>query len=565
MRRCSGGAACAPERAIPRVPARYCPVSESGLLLDLARRALRHQLPAQPSRAGTQIDHVIGALDGLGVVLHHQHGVAEIAQAAASESSRRSLSRGCRPMDGSSSTYSTPRSFEPICVASRMRCASPPESVAAERLQAQVFEADPHQEFQPVANFVHRSARRSAVPALGQLPVLHAVERPRHRQSRQLGDGHALHLHREARRLQALALAIRAHRRRHVLHEPLVIGFARDFLLVILVQDAEQARLPGAPSSTSGLRFFDSFSNGFWIGIFRRVASSVQVLRSRSSIRRRSQPSVEQRPRRVHDHLRRIETPAASQAHARLARAKRTVERKRPRLELRHARAAFRDTPASANTAAPARSPPPPAPARPASLVAVSIDASRRFSDFRLDQQPVHHHLDGVILALVERDLFVELAAARHRCAPARIPGAPVSPVPSCTRPCARARSAPGSSRAPAAPVAAPARRICCVDCREISMPAGGAMRHANGGVQHAQVIVDLRDGAHGRARAAAGGLLLDRNRRAQAVDRIHLRPLHLIQKLARVGRQRLDVAPLPLGVDRVEGQRRLARSAQAR
>jgi len=43
------------------------------------------------------------------------------------------LSRWCRPMLGSSRMYSTPMSEEPICVASRMRCASPPESVAAAR------------------------------------------------------------------------------------------------------------------------------------------------------------------------------------------------------------------------------------------------------------------------------------------------------------------------------------------------------------------------------------------------------------------------------------------------
>jgi len=43
------------------------------------------------------------------------------------------LSRGCNPMEGSSSTYSTPRSLEPICVARRMRCASPPERVVADR------------------------------------------------------------------------------------------------------------------------------------------------------------------------------------------------------------------------------------------------------------------------------------------------------------------------------------------------------------------------------------------------------------------------------------------------
>ena len=51
-----------------------------------------------------------------------------------SVSMRRALSRWCRPMDGSSSTYITPVSPEPIWLASRMRCASPPESVSAERV-----------------------------------------------------------------------------------------------------------------------------------------------------------------------------------------------------------------------------------------------------------------------------------------------------------------------------------------------------------------------------------------------------------------------------------------------
>ena len=50
----------------------------------------------------------------------------------------------------------------------------------------------------------------------------------------------------------------------------------------------------------------------------------------------------------------------------------------------------------------------------------------------------------------------------------------------------------------------------------------------------------------------------------ADAVDAIDVRLLHPLEKLARVGRQRLDVAPLPFGVDRVEGERRLARPADA-
>ena len=40
---------------------------------------------------------------------------------------------------------------------------------------------------------------------------------------------------------------------------------------------------------------------------------------------------------------------------------------------------------------------------------------------------------------------------------------------------------------------------------------------------------------------------------------------LHQLQKLARVGRQAFDITPLPLGIDRVEGQRRLARPRQPR
>ena len=46
---------------------------------------------------------------------------------------RRSLSRWCRPMLGSSRMYSTPIRLEPICVARRIRWLSPPERVLAER------------------------------------------------------------------------------------------------------------------------------------------------------------------------------------------------------------------------------------------------------------------------------------------------------------------------------------------------------------------------------------------------------------------------------------------------
>ncbi len=94
---------------------------------------------------------------------------------------------------------------------------------------------------------------------------------------------------------------------------------------------------------------------------------------------------------------------------------------------------------------------------------------------------------------------------------------------------------------------------------------ATGAMRCAHPGVQQAQVVVQLRHRPHGGARVAAGGFLLDGDRRRQTLDALHVGPLHLLEELPRVGRKRFDIASLPLGIERVEGERRLARSRQAR
>ena len=88
--------------------------------------------------------------------------------------------------------------------------------------------------------------------------------------------------------------------------------------------------------------------------------------------------------------------------------------------------------------------------------------------------------------------------------------------------------------------------------------PAQVAMRHADVGEEEAQVVVDFGDGPDGRSRIGSGGLLLDGDRRREAVDEIDVRLLHLFEELTSVGGQRFDVAALPFGVDRVEGERRL-------
>ena len=80
-----------------------------------------------------------------------------------------------------------------------------------------------------------------------------------------------------------------------------------------------------------------------------------------------------------------------------------------------------------------------------------------------------------------------------------------------------------------------------------------------------AQVVVDLGHRAHGGARVVAGGLLLDGNRRRQALDQVHIGLVEPPEELPRIGRQALHIPPLALGIQRVERQAGLARARQPR
>jgi len=75
-------------------------------------------------------------------------------------------------------------------------------------------------------------------------------------------------------------------------------------------------------------------------------------------------------------------------------------------------------------------------------------------------------------------------------------------------------------------------------------------VRRSDAREEQAQIVVNFGDGADGRAGVARRGLLVDRDRRRQPLDVVHVRLFHLPQKLAGVGRERLDVSALPLGID---------------
>ena len=82
--------------------------------------------------------------------------------------------------------------------------------------------------------------------------------------------------------------------------------------------------------------------------------------------------------------------------------------------------------------------------------------------------------------------------------------------------------------------------------------------------IEQAQVVVDLGDRADGGARVVRGRLLLDRDRRREALDHVDIGLVHQLQELPGIRRQALDVAALALGIERIERQARLARARQA-
>jgi hypothetical protein len=73
-----------------------------------------------------------------------------------------------------------------------------------------------------------------------------------------------------------------------------------------------------------------------------------------------------------------------------------------------------------------------------------------------------------------------------------------------------------------------------------------GRIGHPDARPQEAHVIVDFGDGGDGRARVAAGGLLLDRDCGREPVDMLDVGLLHHLEELARVGGERLHISPLP-------------------
>ena len=84
-------------------------------------------------------------------------------------------------------------------------------------------------------------------------------------------------------------------------------------------------------------------------------------------------------------------------------------------------------------------------------------------------------------------------------------------------------------------------------------------------GVEQAEKVGYLGDGAYGRTGVAVGALLLYGNGRAEAFDALHFRTFHHPDVMPRIGRQGIHVPASRLRIYGIERQRRLAAAAQTR
>ena len=142
--------------------------------------------------------------------------------------------------------------------------------------------------------------------------------------------------------------------------------------------------------------------------------------------------------------------------------------------------------------------------------------------------EPVDDDLDVVLELLVEVDLLVELAHLAVDLDAREAVGAQLlEELAVLALAAAHERREHAEARA-LGELAGAGRRSAATVWPAIGAAAVRAVRVADAGVEQAQVVVDLGDRADGRARVARGRLLVDGDRRREALDGVDVGLVHL-------------------------------------
>ena len=140
-----------------RLPERYWPVGDALHASTSSMIALHHHLAAVDAGAGAHLHDVVGGADGVLVVLHHDDGVADVAQAFEGRDHLHVVLR----------VQADARLVEHVEHAHQARAdlggqADALRLAAGERagaaIEAEVVEADAEQQLQPAADFAQHLA-----------------------------------------------------------------------------------------------------------------------------------------------------------------------------------------------------------------------------------------------------------------------------------------------------------------------------------------------------------------------------------------------------------------------
>ena len=409
------------------------PGERPGDLLDHVHGALGHHGAAVLAGARAHVHDVVGRAHGALVVLDHDHGVAQVAQALQGGDQALVVAL-VQPDRGL---------VEDVQHAHQRRAdlggqPDPLRLTAREgrrgALQRQVAHAHVVQEAQPLVDLAQDQPRDRAL-GVGQLQLVEPLDRAPRAHRRQLVDAQPAQLHGQALGPQPRAVALRARAHRHVLLDlvprPLGVGLAVAPLQV--VHDALEAGHVAALAPVAVLvGDVDALAVG---AVEERLAHVlVQVLPGRVQVHlplvgdrlghllvvvrgaggpRQDRP-LRQRQRRVgHDQLG-VDLHLRAQAGAARAGAVRGVEREDARLQLGHRGAAVQAGEALGEGL------------DLAGVHQLEVHQALGQADGGLDRvgqplaqvrahdQPVDHDRDVVLVALVEVELLLQAPAARR-------------------------------------------------------------------------------------------------------------------------------------------------------
>ncbi len=560
---------------------------------QVLQRAGDHDIAAVLARPRADVDHPVGGADGVLVVLDHDQRVAEVAEPG--QGLQQPVVVALVQPDG--------RLVEHVQHADQARAdlrgqpdplRLPPGQRRRRPVQGQVVQPHVEQEAEPGVDLLEDPAGDLLVP-VGQLEFEQALGQLADGQRAELGDGLAVHGHRKRYRLQPGSPARQA---RHLAHEPgvtLPAGIALrlgmppldvgdrtlDVRVVgalpavpVLVPDVYLVAIAAQQGVAGGGGQLGPGRVGAEPeGIAERLDQPHEVVADLPAA-----PGADrapgQGPIRIRDHELGVDLHPRAQARAVGARAPRGVERERPRLELVERQVVIQARQVLGEHPLPMRvvlrkvhevEDHHPARQGQRRLHRVGQPPPGRL----LHRQPVHHHLDVMLLVLLQRRQLAPGPADA-----VQPDDSPVHPGPGVALGLQLAQHllvlalAPPHHRRqhlkprPLRQLQHPVHDLLRALPRD-RPPAHRAVRPPHPRVQQPQVVIHLGDRAHRRAGVAARRLLVDRHRRRQPVDEIHIGLVHLPQELPGIRRQRLHIPALPLGEDRVKRQARLPRPRQ--